>query len=138
MSMINLIIKKPANLFQRGDFTLNSGLRRDWKIECDALTNDDLEALVCMALPILPRFSTLVSVPGGGDRIVDVLQQYAAPEGWTLIVDDVLTTGGSMERAREKQKKFAWPPIAGFVLFACGPVPEWIIPLFSMSKAVDI
>lgn len=122
------------NLFQTGSFTLNSGQVRDWKIECDALTDGDLRALVRMALPILPRFSTLVSVPRGGDRIVDALRPFACHEGWMLIVDDVLTTGGSMERAMQEAKKKAWPPIAGFVLFSCGPTPEWIIPLFTMTR----
>ena len=30
-----------ANLFQQGDFTLHSGERSGFKIECDALTSHD-------------------------------------------------------------------------------------------------
>jgi len=33
------------NLFQFGDFSLHSGSKSKWKIECDALTDEDVEAL---------------------------------------------------------------------------------------------
>jgi hypothetical protein len=48
-----------------------------------------------------------------------------------LIVDDVLTTGASMEAARAK----LWPgslPL-GVVIFARGPCPDWVWPIFRLD-----
>lgn len=47
------------------------------------------------------------------------LKPYATGEG-LLIVDDVLTTGRSMEKQRSKREA------KGIVLFARGPCPLWV------------
>jgi adenine/guanine phosphoribosyltransferase-like PRPP-binding protein len=45
-----------------------------------------------------------------------------------LIVDDVWTTGGSMEEHR------AGRDAIGAVLFARGPVADWVTPLFTLNE----
>ena len=44
-------------LFQLGDFTLASGQRSRWKIECDNLLAEDWQALAVIAAEILPPFT---------------------------------------------------------------------------------
>ena len=52
--------------------------------------------------------------------------------GDMLIVDDVLTTGASMEHERARCSGRT----IGVVLFARGPCPEWIHPVFRMDPWV--
>jgi hypothetical protein len=59
-----------------------------------------------------------------------------------LIVDDVLTTGGSMERLREERRKLLPPGtmvepgnwIVGAVVFSRGQCPLWVSALFRMPE----
>jgi len=51
-----------------------------------------------------------------------------------LIVDDVLTTGSSMEEVRKEMGTYYQSE--GFVLFARGECPDWITPLFQMPGAI--
>lgn len=120
---------KREDLFQLGQFKLHSGETSNWKIECDALSMWEWEAIATMFLPILPAFGSVVGIPRGGVPLARALIQHET-QGCkqTLLVDDVLTTGGSMERGR-----LLYPGAIGAVLFARGPVPKWIIPLFTMS-----
>lgn len=116
------------NLFRRGNFTLHSGATRNWKIECDALTDGDWECLARMFSQVLPPFSKVIGIPRGGIPLAHALERYVSPEGCTLLVDDVLTTGKSMEMGR-----LLYPSAVGAVVFACGPAPNWVISLFRMS-----
>src|SRR4051812_8650611 len=89
-------------LFQYGEFTLASGQTAHWKIECDALTDDDWE---CLAQLLAKRysFSEVHGVPTGGDKLAGLLQHYVKPYVRnSLIVDDVYTTGGSIRALREQ------------------------------------
>lgn len=123
-----------ADLFQRGDFTLNSGARSPWKIECDSLTGGDIDALAVMIHQIVLPFGRVVGVPRGGVRLADELEQYATEgEERVLIVDDVLTTGGSMARFRAT---FGETPTIGAVVFARGNCPGWISPVFRMPSTL--
>jgi hypothetical protein len=117
-----------AALFQRGQFTLHSGATSDFKIDCDALTDEDWAALAQEAAKVLPPFGVVIGVPTGGIKFAAALEAYKA-EGAerVLIADDVLTTGRSME---EKRSGWAVETI-GVVAFARGPVPDWITPLFT-------
>lgn len=123
-------------LFQLGDFTLNSGERSVFKIDCDALTGHDLIALALMgskALGPFRRFGKVVPVPKGGDQLAALMEGYTtAGHPATLIVDDVLTTGGSMNRARGKLNDEG-VGVFGLVIFARGPCPSWIAALFKMG-----
>lgn len=112
------------NLFQRGDFTLSSGQRSDWKIECDALIDDDIETLACIGAKLVCPFGRVIGVPRGGLRLAKAIEPYGT-DGPTLIVDDVLTTGRSMEIFKQGHLH-----AKGIVIFARGSVPSWVTPIF--------
>lgn len=130
------------NLFQYGDFTLASGAQSKWKIECDALTNNDWDALAAMLVEHLPKkFGQVVGVPRGGVPLEVALEKYVNPNvRRALIVDDVWTTGGSMTNFiaihAELQKLLELGYLDRAVIFARNPVPEGVVALFQMPKAV--
>jgi len=117
------------NLFQCGGFTLNSGMHSVLKIECDALTREDWKTLAHLVSDKI-KFNSVVGVPRGGLIFAEELMPYCSDkkELPCLIVDDVLTTGGSMTRFRDEIKE----PTIGVVAFACGACPAWIKPIFQM------
>lgn len=121
------------SLFQRGDFLLRSGQRSGWKIECDALTIEDWQALALMASEMLPAFRSVVGVPRGGLVFAQALQSYATGADWgpVLLAEDVVTTGGSMIRYREAN--LAGESVIGVCAFARGKCPDWVTPLVSMT-----
>lgn len=124
-------------LFNTGEFRLHAGQRSDFKIDCDALTDDDLAML---AQQVAKRFwwSKVHPILSGGARFAAMLDAYSSPVGPhelpVLIVDDVYTTGQSMRAIR------TWYPAAddviGVVIFARNePQEEWVHALFQMWPA---
>jgi hypothetical protein len=116
------------SLFVNKEFAGHAGTKLKFKIECDALTDDDIETIAS----IIARsytFSKVQGVPRGGLRLAQALEKYRSPDGLTLIVDDVLTSGMSMEKAR----KDCEDETLGIVIFARGPCPEWVEPVFQLS-----
>lgn len=122
-------------LFETGDFILHSGLGSNYKIDCDALSDSDIATIALMIKDRLPPFGEVEGVPQGGLRLANELRKYVTPgverKGWygakaLLIVDDVFTTGMSMEEHR------GWRLAMGAVIFARDETPEWITPLFRM------
>lgn len=124
------------DLFQLGDFTLNSGAKSAWKLECDALTDGEIYALAKMTALMVGPFSNVYGVPRGGLRLAAALKQYCSLAGPHLIVDDVLTTGGSMERRKDALLSgIEKPPqVVGAVIFARGQLPMWVKALFNMPE----
>lgn len=116
-------------LFVKKDWIMHSGGTANYKIECDALTDEDLD---CLAFIISQKgkFRDVHGVPRGGVRLAQALEKYKSDEGVRLIVDDVLTTGHSMEDAKVN---LGWLDAVGIVLFARGPCNDWIKPLFLMK-----
>jgi len=113
-----------------GEFVSNAGHRLPFKIELDELTDADWDCLARMVAGEF-AFSTVEGVPTGGLRFAEALQKYVSPPrvNVLLLVDDVLTTGGSMERQR------AGRDAMGVVVFARSkPVPSWIIPIFRLGS----
>lgn len=109
------------SLFQLGKFVSHAGTELDWKIECDALTDDDWE---CLAEMIADRimFHEVVGIPRGGNKLAAALQKYKLEnkddlETYRLVVDDVWTTGKSM-------KDFMQPGDFGYVVFARNKIPD--------------
>jgi orotate phosphoribosyltransferase len=128
------------NLFQSGNFTLNSGAKSQWKIECDALTDADIDTLAIMVGEVFPTIFTyrdIVGVSRGGLKLAEAVKKLRGtdPESWyKLIVDDVLTTGGSMERLKKELKLADDNLVHGVVIFARGKCPHWVVPLFQMPQ----
>lgn len=119
---------RPA-LFQTGDFTLASGAKSRWKLECDALTQADWEGLAAIAMEHLPPFRAVFGVPRGGLPLARALDQHVAMSGPVLIVDDVWTTGGSIKKFI---KEWEFNDYIGLVAFARNPVESWVTALFQM------
>lgn len=120
-------------LFQTGDFTLASGVKSSWKIECDALTEADWAGLAAIAVTFLPPFHAVEGVPTGGAPFATALAPYRTNHGLLLIADDVWTTGGSMHRFAEQQRQ-AW---FGVVAFARNVPDYYVKAIFTMPKAVQ-
>lgn len=108
-----------STLFHLGYFQLNSGEYSPWKVECDSLTDDDL-AWCAYRIVETVEFSEVEGVPRGGLDLAKKLRPFCTPNKPLLIVDDVLTTGGSMERYRNGRAAI------GFVIFARQQPPSWI------------
>lgn len=136
------------SLFQTGNFRLHSGATSRFKIDCDALTDEDTATLVEM-IHASYCFKQVHSIPRGGDRLTAALKKYEDPEGhdlqrrwgtsrlWEhLLIDDVLTTGYSMCMTASKligaEVGVAFrTDIHGIVIFARDrPSHRWITPIF--------
>ena len=85
------------SLFQQGDFTLASRRLSNWKIECDALTTDDWSTLALMAVDLYGHPSRVAGVPRGGLPFARALRPLCRRMGNVWIVDDVFTTGASLQ-----------------------------------------
>ena len=87
------------DLFQSINFKSHSGLDLSWKIEMDALSDPDWFTIKRMILELTPPFREAVGIPKGGVKLGDLLNEHATgkEEDPICIVDDVLTTGESME-----------------------------------------
>lgn len=129
------------NLFMKGDFTLRSGKKSTYKVECDALTKEDWEGIAAAIMEenVLPPFSGVSGVPRGGVPFADAMMQYVTPLADTLlIVEDIVTTGGSMERWKEQlvadpAVQFKW--VTGVCFIARGVVPFWVTPFLQARTA---
>jgi orotate phosphoribosyltransferase len=122
-----------GDLFRFGFVELNSGRCSHFKIDCDALTIGDINTLAKLIARGF-RFSEVVGIPTGGDRLAHALQKWTKEYGPLLIVDDVLTTGASMEK---EKAKYPYLHVVGIVIFARGPYPSWVYPMFNMCGWVD-
>lgn len=134
---------EPARLplFQRGQFTLASGKKSSWKIECDALTKEDWEGLAEMAVMTVLKGMTIAAVmgvPRGGvpfsDAVVKYVTQPAPLDSVIVLCEDVVTTGGSITRFRDKYCLDWGLPVVGVCVFARGRCPDWVKPLFRMPE----
>lgn len=126
------------DLFSLGKFTLHSGQKSFFKIDCDALTAGEVACLARLILDRVPPFGAVVGVPSGGDRLAAALAMNcrdACPR--VLIVDDVYTTGDSIVRQREqviKDLRCHRSDIVGIVLFAREPIDaSWVTAVFQLT-----
>ena len=124
------------NLFEKKKWIMHSGAESDFKIECDALTFADW-GTVAHSIAKHFSFSKVIGVPRGGLELAKALKKYEKSLGPLLIVDDVLTTGASMEEMRETYLEQYKNNIVGIVLFARGKCPYWVTPIFSMNKLIN-
>jgi orotate phosphoribosyltransferase len=128
-----------VNLVMAGDFTLRSGKKSGYKVECDALTTADWEGIAAAIVEegILPPFSGVSGVPRGGIPLADAMRKYVTPEARTLLIcEDIVTTGGSMERWREELRRdpaVKFDDYVGVCFIARGRCPDWVKPLLRMT-----
>lgn len=118
------------NLFQLGKFTSHAGNELNWKIECDALTDEDWDCLAQM-ISERTRFGSVYGIPRGGVKLQKALEKYITPDHpLRLVVDDVYTTGKSMKDVMEGDD-------LGFVVFARTRIPfdpqHYIRAIFTMD-----
>lgn len=123
------------DLFIKKDWVMHSGEKSNFKIECDALTDEDLETIAHLIYSKF-KFFRVMGIPRGGTRLAEKLKNYVIEgEDKILIVDDVLTTGASMEQAKHAHHRnlIDADRITGVVVFARGKCPDWVHPIFDMS-----
>ena len=125
------------NLFQSINFKSHSGLDLSWKIEMDALTDPDWFTITKMILELSPPFKEAIGIPKGGVKLGNLLNEYATGKERhpICIVDDVLTTGESMEHFLSQYYRSRRPLTAiGWVVFARTRPPLWVNALFQMPS----
>ena len=87
-----------AKLFDKGDFISHAGIPLKWKIECDAISPEQWDALATMIMDYQKEpFREAVGIPRGGVPLGHALNKYASgnKEDPILVCDDVYTTGTS-------------------------------------------
>lgn len=118
------------SLFEYGPVKLSSGKMSDFKINCDALTFDELSALAKMAQPLVAPYGTVIGVPTGGTAFAEHLRRFSTEDAPRLIVDDVMTTGASISEYYELESK-------GLVIFSRDKLilegMTWVRAMFSTS-----
>lgn len=125
-------------LFSSGKFESHSGIELPFKIDCDYLNNEDIG---CIAKYIASKcsFGMVFGIPSGGDRLTEALEQYVEPDAPfnVLIVDDVLTTGSSMEYEKASMPtQVHQDDIIGWVIFARIEPPKWINYMFKTQEDI--
>jgi len=127
------------NLFQKGSFILSSGKNSDFKLECDALTDADME---CIAFLIAKKhkFRKAIGVKGrnGGDtgngfRLEQFLNPHCTNDNTLpiLICDDVYTTGKSIMSVYADINEDA---VCVVIFDRSGQkCPSWVHPLITMN-----
>ena len=133
---MNENVGRHTHLFQTSDFKSHSGIDLSWKIECDALQDGEWFTISKMIMEISPPFKEAVGIPRGGTKLGNLLNQYGTGkrEAPVCIVDDVLTTGGSMKEFKTKRQWRNPSKYIGWVVFARTPPPDWVRVLFQMPK----
>ena len=139
----------PLVRYRADKFHLHSGGESHFLLDCECLQYNDLRNI---AKIILHKYypKRVVSIPKGGDRLADVLESLlrsSRPEPGSevidvLIVDDVLTTGASMQEAwmklavdgiRLKDMDPPAPTIKGAVIFQRGPDMNGVFAVFKTA-----
>ena len=131
-------------LFQDGDFTSHAGLPLAWKLECDAITDDEWRCIAKMVMDYQERpFFKAVGIPRGGLKFAEAMNEYASGDEKDpiMICDDVFTTGTSMKEFIAENYP-NWISGMGFrwVLFArtpCYDHPHHVRALFTMPKPIE-
>jgi len=96
--------------------------------------------LASIAADLVGPFQAVLGMPMGGILFADALRLHVhvPVEGQPLtgdlvmlLVDDVLTTGRSLEQMRERiGSLYPGYTMRGVVAFARGPCPDWVTPLW--------
>ena len=124
------------DLFQSINFKSHSGLDLNWKIECEGLSYLEWFTISKMIMEVTLPFRKAVGIPEGGIKLANLLNEHATENmnDPICIVDDVLTTGNSMEDFLEKYRQKNPYDYIGWVVFARGKCPNWVTALFQMPS----
>ena len=133
---MNENVGRHTHLFKSGDFKSHSGLDLSWKIECDALSDSEWFTIKKMIMELSLPFRKAVGIPEGGTKLGSLLNQHGTGNmnDPICLVDDVLTTGKSMEDFLEKYRQKNPYDYIGWVVFARAECPYWINALFQMPE----
>lgn len=126
------------NLFQNQEITSAAGLKLPFKIDCDALTDEDIMALAVMAKKIISP-SRCIGVPTGGIRFAAAIEATGLWEhGYPVIIDDVWTTGTSVLKVASANGLIdeIGHKVLCCVIFARGDYPHWVKPIFDINRVL--
>ena len=126
-------------LFKSIEFVAHAGDILDFKIECDALSDESI-ATIAKYIASRTSFGMVEGISKNGCRrtgcrLADALEPYAKPDAPfnILIVDCVLTTGNSMEQAKATYlPEVHEADILGWAIFARTEPATWINAVFRM------
>lgn len=112
-----------------GSFTSHSGLVLPFKIDCDALSDADIQAIAGVMASYGLKYHSVEGIPTGGLRLAAALAPLVSDPGGELplIVDDVCTTGRSLEEQRAGRNAI------GQVIFCRGTLPNWCRAIFHVD-----
>ena len=87
-----------------------------------------------MIMELSPPFRKAVGIPRGGVKLGNLLDVHGTgkKEDPICIVDDVLTTGESMNEFKRIKQWREPKKYIGWVVFARTPPPDWVNVLFQM------
>jgi hypothetical protein len=137
------------HLFQSGGVTLSAGGTSFFKLDCDDLLADrrNEKCIAELLLRLVGPFDSWEIVSGNcsglgylfsAAHLERVLEEPVnTPDVHPhVILDDVLTTGRSLERAKAAYLERAEVPrpVLGAVIFARGPAPAWVKVLCQLPK----
>ena len=112
-------------LFKVEEFTSHAGKQLPFKIECDAFTEEDWEAIAQIILHYEREpFCRAEGIPRGGLPLAKALNKYGTGDEYhkVLICDDVWTTGSSFkEYINEKYPNWLAGQGLRWVVFKRGP-----------------
>jgi hypothetical protein len=132
-------------LFQTGTFKLAAGQESDYKIECEALGDEDWAGLAHIAVKILPPFHQVTGVPRGGFPFAQALRAHVTEPPFDeppvlLVADDVWTTGRTMKRYKTQYVTThiattgqRYSKVVGIVAFARCAIDGWVRAVFYMA-----
>ena len=131
---MNENVGRHNDLFKSIEFKSHSGLDLNWKIEMDVLSDPEWFTISKMIMEISPPFRKAVGIPRGGVKLGHLLQAHATGDKKDpiCIVDDVLTTGESMNDFKRQNQWRTPTQYIGWVVFARTRCPVWVTALFQM------
>lgn len=127
------------DMFQKIDFISHSGLPLTWKIECDAINENEWAALAHMIREYEPaKWQKAVGIPRGGLALAHELNKFSTsnPNDPILIVDDVYTTGKSFHDFIASKIEYDQSIICWCVFARKKPIDDMIKALFTMPNKV--
>ncbi len=128
-----------SNIFRYGKVNLSSGEESNYKIDCDYLTDDDIEFFARLIAQNI-KFKKVWGIPTGGTRLAKALLKYCVIDHHApcIMVDDVMTTGNSFEKAKkefEKSEILRFTDLVGVCIFCrnLSKKPDWVKSIFDVS-----